>query len=91
MNQIKPDGSTPLYIAAQQGHGAVVGQLLAAEGISVNQAELGGATPLSVAALKGHGEVVGQLTANVSTVSTLRAEIASAKQCTDPRCDEVWG
>jgi hypothetical protein len=37
------------------------------------------------------GEVVGQLTANVSTVSTLRAEIASAKQCTDPRCDEVWG
>lgn len=34
----------------------------------------------------GSGEQLASFTANVSTVSTLRAEIAAAKECTAPEC-----
>jgi ankyrin repeat protein len=51
--------TTPIKccIAAQQGHGAVVSQLLKAKAIAVNQANTDGATPLYIAAQEGCGAV----------------------------------
>ena len=50
-------GRTPLYIAVQHGHAAVVARLLAA-GAAVNQAHNNGTTPLYIAAQHGHLRVV---------------------------------
>ena len=33
------------------------------------------------------GELVASFSANVATVSTLRAEVAAHKACTDPACE----
>jgi ankyrin repeat protein len=57
-------GSTPLYIAADVGHGAVVVQLLKAKDIAVNQANARGVTPLFIASQRSHGAVVALLRAH---------------------------
>ena len=51
------DDSTPLYLAAQNGHGAVVRALIQA-GADINKADDDGATPLFMAAQQGHEAVV---------------------------------
>ena len=51
------DGATPLYIAAQDGHGEVVEALLKG-GCDVDKATNDGATPLLIAAQEGQREVV---------------------------------
>ena len=55
------NGQTPLYLAAQKGHDAVVQVLLQVEGVAVNQAQETGVTPLFIAAEKGHEAVVQML------------------------------
>ena len=56
MNQATTDdGSTPLFMASQNGHAAVVEALLGQEGIDVNQAQTDcNATALMCAAAEGH-------------------------------------
>lgn len=39
----------------------------------------------------GTGSQLASFTANISTISTLRAELAAAKACTDPMCEADWG
>ena len=51
-------GATPLFMAAQHGHEAVVRFLVAEGNAAVDQAENGGATPLFIAAQQGHEAVV---------------------------------
>jgi ankyrin repeat protein len=60
VDQADADGWTPLCIAAQEGHLAVVEALLG-RGAVVDQACADGATPLYVAAQEGHLAVVGVL------------------------------
>jgi ankyrin repeat protein len=58
INQAKHSGATPLYIAAETGHLAVVQWLVKEAGADVNQAMDSGATPLFIAAHNGHLTVV---------------------------------
>ena len=53
---------TPLYAAAEQGHDAVVGRLLAA-GAAMNRMIRSGYEPLTIAVLNGHEAVVGRMLA----------------------------
>lgn len=53
INQAKEKGSTPLYLAVQNGHMNVV-RILVAQHADVNQARENGLTPLYVAAENGH-------------------------------------
>ena len=62
VNQKNRCGQTPLWVAAENGHEAVVERLLAA-GAAVNHASSNGCTPLGVAAQQGHEAVVAQLLA----------------------------
>jgi ankyrin repeat protein len=52
------DGITPLYIAAERGHAAVVSELLAAPSVAADLVDEDGWSPLHVAAWKGHAAVV---------------------------------
>ena len=51
------DDTTPLYIAAQNGHTDIVDALLAT-GADINKATNDSVTPLAIAAYKGHEPVV---------------------------------
>ena len=57
-NRAGENGSTPLYIACQNGHLDVVRMLLSTEGIDPNRAKKDGRTPLYVACENGHLDVV---------------------------------
>ena len=71
VNQSDTDGETPVYVAAQNGHEAVVQQLVAADA-ALNQSNNNGATPLFMAAQKGHEAVVQQLVAAGAAVNQAR-------------------
>ena len=53
VNQAEGSGSTPLFIASQEGHSEVVSMLLAKQGVDVNQADNYDWTPLYIASEKG--------------------------------------
>ena len=57
VNKATDVGATPLYIAAQNGHEAVVRALIEL-GADINKAKDDGWTPLFIAAEKGHETVV---------------------------------
>ena len=64
LDAARPDGTTALIAAAQNGHAAVAQALLGAPNIEVNKArtDVGGvATPLFVAAQNGHLQVADTL------------------------------
>ncbi|KFY80888.1 hypothetical protein V499_00298 [Pseudogymnoascus sp. VKM F-103] len=61
INATDNEGRTQLWVAANGGQEAAVGQLLSAPGIDVNAANNEGQTPLWAAAREGHEAVVGQL------------------------------
>jgi len=63
VNQAVNDGATPLFVASQKGHTAVVSMLLGKQGVDVNQAMDGGTTPLLTASWHGHTAVVSMLLA----------------------------
>jgi ankyrin repeat protein len=61
-------GWTPLFMASQNGHTAVVAALLAHKATDVNQAQTDtGSTPLFMASQKGHAAVVAALLAHEAT------------------------
>ena len=52
------DGTTPLLVACQKGHGGIVEALLG-QGADVNKAKTKtGSTPLLIACQEGHGSIV---------------------------------
>ena len=51
------NGATPLFVAAENGNGAVVGKLLMAMGVDVNRAGIDGSTPLRTSIDHGHDVV----------------------------------
>ena len=86
VDRAKDNGVTPLLMAAQKGHDAVVAQLVKA-GAVANRANKDGATPLFMAAQKGHEVVVAQLVeAGADADTALRSDgvtalMASAHFC----------
>eukprot|EP01051_Picozoa_sp_SAG22_P012073 SAG22_NODE_1224_length_5119_cov_2.362550_3_plen_129_part_00 len=66
------DGATPLFIAAQNGHLAVV-KLLLDRGATIDQADNAGATPLHAAADIGH-EAIAKLLLARGADRTVRFE-----------------
>jgi len=63
------DGSTPLYIACQNGHNSVV-EMLLKKGVNIEVAIVDGSTPLHIACKNGHHEVVQILLENKSNIET---------------------
>ena len=72
VHQAGYDGSTPLSIAAQKGHGEVVEALIKG-GCDVHKASNDGTTLLYMAAQKGHGRVVEALLKAGCDTSSLRS------------------
>jgi ankyrin repeat protein len=72
VNATDPDGTTALFLAAQNGHLEVVRALLAA-GADVNAAKPDGATALFIASAYGHLEVVQALLAAKPNLNAKRA------------------
>ena len=54
-------GGTALMLAAQNGHTAIVLDLLSRDGINVNAAKNDGTTALKIAARNGHAQIVAEL------------------------------
>ena len=73
MNKAKNDGATPLFIAAQKGHGKVVEALLQHADTEPNKAINDGATPLFMAAQKGHDKIV-EILLSHGTIDVNKAE-----------------
>ena len=61
VNDAVLDGSTPLFIAAHNGHEKVVDLLLKSEGIKVNEVDRDGVSPLFGAVEQKHYKVVKKL------------------------------
>jgi ankyrin repeat protein len=72
------DGSTPLFMAAQNGHLKIVQTLLTKEDIDVNKPKKDGCTPLFIAAQNGHLKIV-------QTLLTIRDDIDVNKPHVDGR------
>lgn len=70
VNKANQTGKTPLFIAAQEGHIAVVKALLAQDA-AVNQARQDGATPFHIAKQKGFKDIVKWL-GGPSAISSLK-------------------
>ena len=56
-DKVMNEGASPLWMAAQEGHLAVI-QCLLEHGADVNKTRTNGMTPLHAAALNGHAEVL---------------------------------
>jgi ankyrin repeat protein len=61
-------GSTPLHLAAYEGHKDVA-ELLLAKGAEVNATDIDGSTPLHLAAYEGHKDMAELLLANKANVN----------------------
>ncbi|KAF1330414.1 Serine/threonine-protein phosphatase 6 regulatory ankyrin repeat subunit, partial [Globisporangium splendens] len=73
VNLVNANGTTPLYIAAQEGHVEIVAKMLRAEA-SVNVSmTASGATLLYLAARDGHTEVASALLKNNVSVNIARS------------------
>ncbi|KAL7274607.1 hypothetical protein RUND412_002487 [Rhizina undulata] len=64
INSRNEDGRTPLWIAAYEGHEAILKLFLEKEGVDINCRNKNGRTPLFVAAFKGHKAAVKLLLEN---------------------------
>lgn len=71
------DGTTPLFMAAQQGHTVIVKLLLNARA-NVNAKGYKGATPLIIAATAGHKTIVSMLLKHGARVDAPRNDAATA-------------
>ncbi|MDA9573456.1 ankyrin repeat domain-containing protein [Rickettsiales bacterium] len=87
VNQARNDGTTPLFIAAQEGHLKVVQQLLAKEGIEVNAATNAGYITLLVAARKGHSNIGAILLIHGANLDSVNSEFY--KQAIDHIAHEI--
>ena len=84
VNQARDDGATPLYMAAQGGHRAIV-ELLLSKGGGVNLAEADGGTPLYISAQIGQLVIVELLLSmgadiNLATASGATPIFVAAQQ-----------
>ena len=84
VNRAKKDGSTPLYIACQEGHLDVVRMLLSTEGIEPDRARKDGMTPLFIACQEGHLDVVRMLL-SVDGIDPNRANAKKQTPVNTPR------
>nr|XP_034330656.1 uncharacterized protein LOC105344498 isoform X23 [Crassostrea gigas]XP_034330657.1 uncharacterized protein LOC105344498 isoform X23 [Crassostrea gigas] len=68
INLCKKDGTSPLFIACQNGHDSTV-QLLLSNGADINLRNKNGATPLYIACQNGHNSTVHLLLSNGADIN----------------------
>ena len=88
MDQANKGGVTPLFMAAQNDHAAVVDALLG-KGAAVDQANKGGVTPLFMAAQNDHADVVDALLGNGAAVE-LRSILLRTLPIMRFKCERPW-